>query len=254
MSFNRIEELTGQVAVITGGVGGMGYATAKKLAAKGARIVGIVRRDLADAQLKYDQLPNSHLNHFVINASIDDSVALARAVQEVETRAGRCDILVNTAGMTKAIPHSNLDQLTDELFDEILKVNVRSLFATIRLFTPLLRLSGNGLVVNISSASGIRTGGSNIGYAASKAAVDSLTRNLAKTLAPAIRVVSIAPSAVDTNFLPNRTPEFLDKVAKMTPLGRIGEVDDIANTVEALATIMRFTTGDCFVIDGGRTL
>lgn len=254
MSFHRLEDLAGQVVVITGGTGGMGYATAKRLAAKGARIVGIVRRNLEESQAKYNELPNQHLEHFVINAPIDDSSALAAAVLEVKTRAGRCDILVNTAGTTKSVPHQNLDMLTDELFDSIMQVNLRGVFATIRAFAPLLKESGNGLIVNISSASGIRSGGSNIAYAASKAGMDSMTRNLARALAPAIRVVSIAPSAVDTAFLPNRSQDFLNNAAKLTPLGRIGEVDDIASTVEACATTLRFTTGNCFVIDGGRTI
>jgi NAD(P)-dependent dehydrogenase (short-subunit alcohol dehydrogenase family) len=253
MSFHRLDDLAGQVVVITGGTGGMGYATAKRLAAKGARIVGIVRRNVDSAQEKYNELPNAHLGHFVINAPIDDSAALAAAALEVKTRAGRCDILINTAGTTKSVPHPNLDMLTDELFDNIMQVNLRAVFATIRTFAPMLKESGNGLIVNISSAAGIRTGGSNIAYAASKAGMDSMTRNLSRALAPAIRVVSIAPSAVDTDFLSNRSQDFLANAAKLTPLGRIGEVDDIACAIEACATTMRFTTGNCFVIDGGRT-
>lgn len=252
MSFRRIDDLSGQVAVITGAMGGMGYATAKRLADRGARIIGIVRRNEESANEMFQKLPNNHLDHFVIKASIDNSDEIKNAVSLVKEKAGRCDILINTAGITQSIPHGNLDALTDDVFDNIMKVNVRGVFSTIKSFVPLLKTSGNGLVVNITSAAGIRTGGSNIAYAASKAALDSVTRNLSKTLAPNVRVVSIAPSAVDTNFLPNRSREFLDNAAKATPLGRIGEVDDIASTIEALATTMRFTTGNCFVIDGGR--
>lgn len=254
MSFRRIDDLTGQVVVITGAMGGMGYATAKRLAEKGARIIGIVRRNEDLAQEMFNKLPNSFLEHIIINASIDNTESISRAVKIVQDKAGRCDILINTAGTTRSIPHGNLDALTDDIFDNIMQVNVRGVFSTIKAFVPMLKSSGNGLVVNISSAAGVRTGGSNIAYAASKAALDSVTRNLSKSLAPHIRVVSIAPSAVDTNFLPNRSREFLDNAAKATPLGRIGEVDDIASTIEALATTMRFTTGNCFVIDGGRTV
>jgi 3-oxoacyl-[acyl-carrier protein] reductase len=254
MSFERLDSLDGQVAVIVGGMGGMGLATAKRLAQRGARIVGIVRRNESEAQEVYNQLPNSQLDHFVVLASIEDTLALTQAVEHIKQRAGRCDILVNTAGTSKQVPHVHLVGLSDEVFDEIMRVNVRSVFTTIKLFTPMLRESGNGLIVNISSAAGVRSGGSNIAYAASKAALDSMTRNLARALAPSIRVLSIAPSAVDTNFLPNRSKEFLDKAAQATPLGRIGVVDDIANTIEALATTMRFTTGNCLVIDGGRTI
>jgi NAD(P)-dependent dehydrogenase (short-subunit alcohol dehydrogenase family) len=254
MSYRRIDSLSGQVAVIVGATGGMGFATAKRLAEQGARIVGIVRRNKEKAEEMFATLPNQQLNHFLLLASIDDSVSLIKAAHEVKQQAGRCDILVNTAGTTRSIPHVNLDALSDDVFDEIMKINVRGVFSTIKVFTPLLKETGQALIVNITSAAGIRTGGSNIAYAASKAALDSVTRNLSKALAPSIRVVSLAPSAVDTNFLPNRSREFLENAAKATPLGRIGEVDDIASMIEALATTIRFTTGNCFVIDGGRTV
>jgi NAD(P)-dependent dehydrogenase (short-subunit alcohol dehydrogenase family) len=254
MAFEKLDNLNGQVAVITGAMGDMGFATAQRLAQLGARVVGIVRKDLDQAQEKFDTLPNPHLGHFVELASVVDSVAMLKAVWDIKERAGGCDILINTAGISKGIPHVNLDALTDDLFDEIMKVNVRGTFSTIKLFTPMLKESKNGLIVNISSAAGLRSGGSNIAYAASKAAMDSMTRNLARALAPTIRVVSIAPSAVDTKFLSNRSKDFLDSQAKLTPLGRIGTVDDVANTIEALATTMRFVTGNCIVIDGGRTI
>jgi 3-oxoacyl-[acyl-carrier protein] reductase len=254
MSFEKLDNLTGQVAVVVGGMGGIGLATAKQLAQQGARIIGIVRKNSVEAQAIYDQLPNAHLGHFVVTASIEDTSALTNAVDQIKQRAGQCDILINAAGTSKQIPHSDLDGLSDELFDEIMKVNVRSVFTTIKLLVPMLQKSKNGLIINITSVAGIRTGGSNIAYAASKAALDSITRNLAKALAPNIRVLSIAPSAIDTKFLSNRSPEFFNKAAQMTPLGRIGVVDDVANTIEALATTIRFTTGDCIVIDGGRTL
>ena len=251
MSFNSIDNLNGHVVVITGAMGGMGKAIAKRLAARGASIVGIVRRDIDAAQNELNMLGK---NNLAINASIDDTSALMSAFNIVKEKYGRCDILVNTAGFSKGVNHQDLDKLTDDLFDEIMRVNLRSIFATVRTFTPLLMESENGLIVNISSAAGIRSGGSNIAYAAAKAGTDSMTRNLAKALAPKVRVISIAPSAVDTNFLPNRSPEFLAKQAKATPLGRIGEVDDIAGAVEACATTMRFMTGNCLVIDGGRTI
>ena len=234
MSFNSIDNLNGHVVVITGAMGGMGKAIAKRLAARGASIVGIVRRDIDAAQNELNMLGE---NNLAINASIDDTSALMSAFNTVKEKYGRCDILVNTAGFSKGVNHQDLDKLTDD-----------------RTFTPLLMESENGLIVNISSAAGIRSGGSNIAYAAAKAGTDSMTRNLAKALAPKVRVISIAPSAVDTNFLPNRSPEFLAKQAKATPLGRIGEVDDIAGAVEACATTMRFMTGNCLVIDGGRTI
>jgi len=252
--YRRIDSLEGQVAVITGGAGGIGFATAQRLAERGARIVGIVRRNEVEAQGMYEGLPNKHLNHFVINAPIDNSSAIAEAVTKVKQVAGRCDILVNTAGITKRIPLENLDAMDDNTFDEIMKVNVRGTYAVIRAFAPMLQASKQGLIVTISSAAGVKTGGSNLAYAASKAALDSLTRNLSKVLAPNVRVVSIAPSAVNTKFLEGRPQAFFDNTIKNTPLNRVGEADDVACTIEALATTMRFVTGNTFNIDGGRTI
>jgi len=251
MSFEPFETLNGKVVVITGYMGGMGKAIGKRLAARGATIVGIVRRDLDNAQNELNMLGN---NHLAVYASIDNTESLISAYEIIKQRYDRCDILVNAAGFSKTIPHQNLNALTDDFFDQIMKVNLRGVFATIRTFAPMLIDSNDGLIVNISSIAGVKSGGSNIAYAASKAATDSMTRNLAKALAPKVRVISVAPGAVDTNFLENRSADFLSKYAKGTPLGRIGVVDDVASTIEACATTMRFMTGNCIVIDGGKTL
>jgi len=250
----RIDSLEGKVAVIIGARGGIGYATAMRLASKGARIVGVVRRKINETETMFEKLPHQELGHIVVKASVDDSNALNATAQFVEEGIKRCDILVNTAGITRKVDHENLNGLTDDLFDEIMKINVRGTFAAIRAFTPLLKKSNDGLIVNISSAAGIKTGGSNIAYAASKAAMDSMTRNLSKVLAPDVRIVNIAPSAIDTEFLTTRSPKFFENTIRNTPLKRMGEVDDVASAIEALATTMRFVTGNTFSIDGGRTI
>ena len=252
--YKRLDSLQGQVAVITGGAGGMGYATAQRLAERGARVIGIIRSKEIEAIKLYEALPNPFLKHFVINCSIDNTASIKLAVERVQQEALRCDILVNTAGITKRIPLEKLEEMDDDTFDEIMRVNVRGTYAVIREFAPLLKRSNQGLIVNISSAAGIKIGGSNLAYAASKAAIDSLTRNLSKVLAPNVRVVSIAPSAVNTKFLADRPQAFFDNTIKSTPLNRVGEVDDVACAIEALATTMRFVTGNTFSIDGGRTI
>jgi NAD(P)-dependent dehydrogenase (short-subunit alcohol dehydrogenase family) len=118
----------------------------------------------------------------------------------------------------------------------------------------LLDKSNNALIVNISSASTQRPGhGSNIAYVSSKAGVEAMTKNLALTWAPKIRVVSVCPSSINTGFL-SHGEEFYDRMASLTPLQRVGTPEDIGAAVEAIATRLRFTTGNTFVIDGGRTL
>jgi short-subunit dehydrogenase len=254
MTFDRLNTLQDQVAVITGGTGKIGYATAIRLAEKRARIVVLVRRNLDQAQAMMDALPNPELNHFAILASVADTTALESAAQQVRDRCGRCDILVNNAGVSKTIRTKELDEYTDTFVDAMLTINLRSVFSTIRVFLPLLKQSHEGMIVNIGSGSALRPGhGSNMAYTAAKAGIETLTKNLALRLAPNIRVISICPSSVNTGFLDN-PDEFYIKAAEQTPLKRIAVPDDIASVVEACATIMRFVTGNCFVVDGGRIL
>jgi NAD(P)-dependent dehydrogenase (short-subunit alcohol dehydrogenase family) len=176
------------------------------------------------------------------------------AAQTVAERAGRCDVLINSAGFTRSIAATDLDVLTDEVFDEIVQTNLRGVFSTIRAFVPLLKASGDGLVVNVSSIAGFTGSGSNLAYVAAKAGVDVLTKSLAKVLAPSVRVIAISPGVVDSSFVPGRGADFNEKAAASIPLKRIGTVDDIASAIEACATQLRFATGSRIVIDGGRSL
>ncbi|MSQ57111.1 MAG: SDR family oxidoreductase, partial [Limnohabitans sp.] len=183
-----------------------------------------------------------------------DTDSLKNAAKQIELEMKRCDILINSAGFTKAIAHYDLETLSDELFDGILKTNLRGVFSTIRAFTPLLKANGDGLIVNVSSIAGFTGTGSNVAYAAAKAGVDILTKSLAKSLAPHIRVIAVSPGVVDSSFVPGRGADFNNKAAATIPLKRIGHVDDIASAIEACATTLRFATGSRFVIDGGRSL
>jgi NAD(P)-dependent dehydrogenase (short-subunit alcohol dehydrogenase family) len=250
MTFEPLDNLNGQVAVISGAGGGIGFATAHALAKSGAQVIGLVRRNADQLQERFNQLPNNQLGHRVIVADNTNTVELMQALTQIH----QCDILVNSAGHSTPLPHGNVESLTDEFFDEMLTANLRSVFSTIRTFIPLLKQSTNALVVNIGSTSVLRPGhGSNLAYVAAKAGLEALTKNLALSLAPHIRVVSVCPSSMNTGFL-DHPQEFYDRGAAATPLKRLGKPEDIAAAVEACATRLRFTTGNCFVIDGGRTL
>jgi len=244
--------LLDQVTVIAGGTGGIGYATARRLANAGARIVLLDRGPASEASDQAAQLPGT--GHGAIRASIDDSQALREAARVVEQRWHRADILVNAAGFTKPIAHADLEALDDALIDALFVAHWRGPFATIRAFAPLLRASGNGLVVNLSSIAATTGVGSNVAYCAAKAAIDSLAVTLGRALAPAIRVINVAPGVVDTAFVPGRDETFNTRAAATTPLRRIGTPDDIAAAIEACATTLRFSTGTVIQVDGGRHL
>ncbi len=254
MKFETIDRLDGKVCVIAGGAGAIGLATGQRLAARGCQIV-ILTRDKAKAEAAVAQLPDIQQGkHLALSASITDSPSLKLAADSVRQQLGRCDILVNSAGFTQPIAASNLDGLTDEIFDSIITANLRGVFATIRAFAPLLKESGDGLIVNVSSIAGFTGNGSNIAYIAAKAGLDMMTETLAKALAPHIRVLCVSPGVVESTFVPGRGADFNDKAAASTPLQRVGQPQDVASAIEACATTLRFATGTRFVIDGGRSL
>ena len=177
----------------------------------------------------------------------------AGSAAAVADQFGRADILVNSAGFTRMVPHADLEALDDDLIDAVLKANVRGPFATIRAFAPLLRTSGNGLIVNISSGAAARGGGSSIIYGASKAALDTMSMALARVLAPEIRVIVIAPGMVHTGFVPGRTEEMMAAAAAATPLKRAVEADDVAKAVMACVAFLTHTTGSTAVLFCRRT-
>jgi 3-oxoacyl-[acyl-carrier protein] reductase len=244
--------LADQVALVTGGGGGIGSAVARRLATEGARVVITYRSDEAKASAALHTLPGA--GHSLYHAPVDDSTALAALAQHVQHTYGRLDVLVNNAGITRPVPHADLEGLTDELIDEIFRVNWRGAFASVRALHRLLAAGDGGVVVNISSVAGQTGQGSNVAYCASKAALDSMTRSLARALAPRVRVVSVAPGWVAGEYADRMPPALIDEQRARTPLGRIASADDVANAVLAVITHLAFTTGSIIPVDGGRPL
>ena len=250
--------LQGQVAVVTGGAGGIGEAICRGLAEAGCAVVVGYNRSQGPAQALADSLPAVDLQHAALKAPVTDSVALAALAAEVQARYGRCDILVNCAGTTRFVAHADLAGLDDGLIDQILATNVRGPFAAVRALQPLLAApraaGGTGLVVNISSIAAVSAMGSNIMYCASKAALDNMTRSLARALAPQIRVLSVSPGLADTDFVKSLDPAWRNEQAGRTPLQRLALPEEVAAAVLAAATHLTFTTGAVIPVDGGRPL
>lgn len=245
--------LEGRVAVVAGGSNGIGAATVRRLAAAGARCVVGYNEGRARAEALIAELPGS--GHLALRLPMTDTAALRAAAAEVQARCGRCDVLVNSAAVTRAVPHADLEALDDALIDLVLATNVRGPFATIRAFLPLLKASGDAIVVNISSLAAISGSGSSIIYGASKAAMDTMGFSLARALGPdGIRVVSISPSAVATDFVPGRGREVVEKLGATSPLQTVTEADDVALAVMGAVTHLRLTTGTVILVDGGKHL
>lgn len=244
--------LQDRVAVVTGGSGGIGAATVRRLAAGGATCVVGYNSGEDRARALVAALPGR--GHLTLRTPMESSDALRAAAAEVEARLGRCDVLVNSAATTRAVPHADLEALDDALIDRVLVANVRGPFATIRAFAPMLRRGGDGVIVNVSSLAAVTGTGSSIVYGASKTALDTMGMSLARVLAPEVRVVSVSPSAVATDFVPGRSREAVERQAATSPLKRVTEADDVALAILGAITHLRFTTGTAILVDGGKHL
>lgn len=247
-----LPDLAGKVAVVTGGSSGIGAASVRLLAAAGARVVVGYNKGADRAAALIAELPGA--GHRAMHLPLEDTAQIRNAARMVEAEFGRADILVNSAGFTRMVPHHDLEALDDDLIDAVLTANVRGPFATIRAFVPLLRRSGDGVIVNISSGAAQHGTGSSIVYGASKAALNTMSMALARVLGPEIRVVVVAPGMVHTGFVPGRTEEMMARAAAATPLRRAIEAHDVALAVLASITHLKHTTGSIISVDAGRHL
>jgi 3-oxoacyl-[acyl-carrier protein] reductase len=241
-----------KVALVTGASSGIGKATAARLAALGSTVVVGYGSRKAQAEQTVAGLQGS--GHVAMRIAIDEPASVAAAAAAVDKMFGRLDALVNSGGATNPVPAANLDGLTDEIFDRTVAINLRGPFAMVRAFRPLLERGDAAAIVNISSIAA-RTGmGSSLAYLAAKAGVDALTIALAKVLAPKIRVFSVSPAGVDTDFVPGRTREQLQKTAEKLPLGHLTTPDDVARAVVACIVNLTSSTGIVVPVDEGRHL
>jgi 3-oxoacyl-[acyl-carrier protein] reductase len=247
--------LKDKVALIVGGAGGIGAATARQFAEAGARVV-ITHRAGHDKVAAANALLATFAggNHAAFAADVAETATLIALRQAIAARYGRLDNLVNAAGFTKPGPHADLEALDDGLIDRMFQVNWRGQFATIRTFAPLLKACGDGLIVSVSSIAGTTGVGSSIVYCVTKAGIDVMTKSLARALAPEIRVLAVAPGVVDTGFVPGRGADFNARTAATTPLQRVATALDVAAAILSCATHLTFSTGTTIVVDGGRSL
>jgi len=244
--------LAGKVAVVVGGSGGIGAATARLLAQEGAQVVVTYRSDASGAAKLVQSLAGS--GHRAEPVLVEDTATITALASLVAEVYGRADVVENTAGFTKPVPSNDLDALDDALIDRLFQVNWRGQFAIVRAFRLLLERSGDGLVVNVSSIAALSGIGSNIAYAAVKAGIDTMTKSLARVLAPKVRVMSVSPGIVATDFVPGRDAAALANIAPTIPAGRVATADDVARAIAACATHLTYSTGSLVIVDGGRAL
>jgi len=242
------------VALVTGAAKGIGRAAAVALA-EGGFDVAINFSRSEDAARETARLAAAKGARTLLHrADVSDDPAVRGMIAEVGREFGRLDALVNNAGTTTNIRPNDFDGLSLEEWDRVFAVNVRGVFQVTRAAAPLLK-AAHGSIVNTASIVGLRPGPQPLPYAASKAAVVSLTKLLALNLAPEIRVNAVAPGWMEGEWmermLKDRYEDLMARRAKSTPLRRVAKAEDVAEVIVNLLTSNRFVNGEVVVIDGG---
>ncbi len=241
--------LKGKAALITGGATGMGRAIALRLAQEGVDIAINYSRSEKEALETKSDVEALGVKAVICLADVADDEQVRSMVAKELAAFGRLDILVNCAGMTYFVDLSDLEGLKEEHWDRIMGVNVRGVFQCCRAAAAELK-KRKGCIVNVTSVAGITGMGSSIAYAASKAAEISVTKSLARVLAPDVRVNGIAPGIVMTRWVAGKE-EHVKRYAEGTPLGRVAEPEDISEVAHSIIANMNFVTGQNIVVDGG---
>src|SRR5207253_262437 len=229
------------VALVAGSATGIGRAAAVRFAREGLAVAVNYSRSEKEARETLAQVQALGVPAILCPANVADEQAVQSMVARCRDELGGLDVLVNNAGTTRFIDHTDLEALTDEVWDEIFRVNVKGTFYCCRAAMPHLKERG-GAIVNVTSVAGLQGHGSSVPYAASKAALNCLTKSLARAFAPAVRVNAVAPGPVLTRWLAGHE-DAVERSVRLTPLGRAATPDDIADAVVFLATGNALITG-----------
>lgn len=240
------------VAIVTGGGTGIGRAVSLKLAEEGCAVVVVYARSESEALDTVAQVRAQGRPGLAIRADVALAEDVQRMVAQVVQTFGHIRYLVNNAGITRQLHFDDLASVSDEIWDELMAVNVKGTFNCCRAAEPFLRATPGSAIVNIGSIAGETGYGSSLPYAVSKAAVHGLTRSLARVLAPQVRVNCIAPGAVNTRWWAGHEQKML-ALSGHLPLQRISTPQDIAQSVWLLLNALS-VTGQVLRAENGQTL
>ncbi|HTO72254.1 MAG TPA: SDR family oxidoreductase [Gemmatimonadales bacterium] len=243
-------KLKDKVAIVTGGGTGMGRATCERFAREGARVVVNYSRSRQAAEEVADGIRRQGGDAIAVEADVAVDAQVREMISRTGERWGRLDILVNNAGWTRRTPHHRLEDLTDEIWDRTLNVNLRGPFYTMRAALPLLKKNPGSAIVNVATTAFFTGSGSTIAYGAAKSALIAMTKSFAKLLAPEGRANVMAPGTVATGFA-GWPPEFYENIAKQSPLKRIATTDEVASAILFLVADATFMTGETLLVDCG---
>ena len=235
-----------KVALVTGSASGIGAATVRRLAADGMTVAVHSRSSRSAGEALAAELGGTYHQ-----ADLSDDAAATALVPAVVAEHGRLDVLVNNAGISWPVPHAELDGLTADDWRRLLDVNLIAPWLLCTAALPALRESG-GCIVNVTSHAGVRPKGRSVAYAASKAALNHVTKLLAAALGPDVRVNAVAPGLVDTPLTASWT-EAQDLWKTASPMRRAAQPSDVADLISAVVH-NTYLTGEVIMLDGGLNL
>jgi 3-oxoacyl-[acyl-carrier protein] reductase len=251
--------IEGAVIIVTGSATGLGAAAAQRLASKKARVVINYTRSEVEAQATAKECQRLGGETLLCRADVSNDSDCRRMAAEAVAKWGRLDGLVNNAAASKIAPHADLEALSGEDFLRIFAVNVVGPYQMVRAVATHLKKQGKGAILNVSSVSGMSGSGSSIAYAASKGALNTMTRSLARALAPEIRVNAVCPGVMQTRWWreglgEERYHSFIEQYANATPLKSAGTPEAVADPVVWLLEGAEHITGETLIVDSGMHL
>lgn len=250
-----MQESNRRVALITGAGTGVGRACALQFARRGYDVVVNYSRSESDASQTADEVSACGVRSLLACCDVSNDDAVLEMIGQVDRVFGKLDVVVNNAATTHFVAHSDLDGLTEAMWDRILAVNVKGAFFVTRAASKLLRNSDRGAVVNIASVAGITGNGSSIAYCASKGALITMTKSFARVLAPRVTVNAVCPGPIDSRWIRQGNPDWdLEAMVADYPIPRPAQPDDIADAVLHFADANSLATGQILTVDGGQTL
>ena len=240
--------LQNKVAVVTGGSRGIGKAIAEKFAAEGASVAILYSSNTASADAVVEEIRNAGGTAKAYQCHVENSDEVGKTIDDVVNDLGKIDILVNNAGITR---DKLLMMMKEEDFDDVISVNLKGAYNTMRKVCPMLARQRWGRIINLSSIAGINGNAGQVNYSASKAGLIGMTKSAAREFAGrGITVNAIAPGFVETDMTEKFASD--ENVMKRIPVGRMGRPDEIASLALFLASdAAAYITGEVIRIDGG---
>jgi 3-oxoacyl-[acyl-carrier protein] reductase len=252
-------DMKGTVSIVTGSSSGVGAATVRLLAAQGSHVVVNYSKSAPAAERVAEECRVLGAEVLVCQADVSNDADCRKLVDEAVARWGRLDVLVNNAGTTKFVAHGDFDGLDSDDFKAIYGVNVIGPFQMVRAARQALTASGDAAVVNVASVAGVKGVGSSIAYAASKGALITMTKSLARVLGPEIRVNTVCPGFIEGDWLAQGMgQDNYDRTRQMllsrAPLQAVCTPETVAQSILSFIDSHGVVTGQHLVLDGGQLL